>query len=168
MSSKVETLCHGITNGKGEIKTLNCNRLSEPFEELRMEVEKSSHKPKVFLLTFGNLAMRKARAGFATNLFGIAGYEIIDNLGFASAEQGAKAALDSKAEIVVLCSSDEEYADLVAGVMPILKGKVNHIVVAGNPVEQIENFRAQGITDFISVKTNALEALQSYNKTLLK
>lgn len=168
MSSKVETLCHGITNGKGEIKTLNCNRLSEPFEELRMEVEKSSHKPKVFLLTFGNLAMRKARAGFATNLFGIAGYEIIDNLGFASAEQGAKAALDSKAEIVVLCSSDEEYADLVAGVMPILKGNVNHIVVAGNPVEQIENFKAQGITDFISVKTNALEALQSYNKTLLK
>ncbi|MDD2576924.1 MAG: methylmalonyl-CoA mutase small subunit, partial [Bacteroidales bacterium] len=139
-----------------------------PFENLRLDVEKSSHKPKVFLLTYGNIAMRKARAGFASNFFAVSGYEIIDNAGFDTAEEGAKAALDSKAEIVVLCSSDEEYVDLVAGVTPVLKGKVNHIVVAGNPVEQIENFKNQGITDFISVKTNCLESLQNYNSLLLK
>lgn len=168
MSSKLEVLCHGYENPANEIKTLNCNRLSEPFENLRLDVEKSSHKPKVFLLTYGNLAMRKARAGFASNFFAVSGYEIIDNTGFDSAEEGAKAALNSKAEIVVLCSSDEEYVDLVAGVTPVLKGKVNHIVVAGNPVEQIENFKNQGITDFISVKTNCLESLQNYNSLLLK
>lgn len=168
MASKIESVCHGYENPAKEIKTLSCNRLAEPFENLRLEVERASHKPEVFLLTYGNLAMRKARAGFASNFFAVSGYKIIDNAGFDTAEEGAKVALESKAEIVVLCSSDEEYVDLVAGVTPLLKGKVNHIIVAGNPVEQIENFKAQGITDFISVKTNALESLQNYNKLLLK
>lgn len=168
MSSKIEVLCEGITNPAKAIKTLNCIRLAEPFENLRLEVEKSNKTPKVFLLTFGNLAMRKARAGFATNFFAVAGYEIIDNPGFDTAQEGAKAALESKADIVVLCSSDEEYAELVSGVMPELRGKINHVVVAGNPIEQIENFKNQGITDFISVKTNCLESLQNYNGLLLK
>ncbi|MFA6201414.1 MAG: methylmalonyl-CoA mutase family protein [Bacteroidales bacterium] len=168
MSDKVTSTCGDNPNSGNEIKTLSWNRLSEPFEALRMEVEKSGKTPKVFLLTYGNLAMRKARASFATNVFGIAGYQIINNLGFETPEEGAKAALESKAEIVVLCSSDDEYNDLVTGVMPMLKGKINNIIVAGYPAEQIENYKEQGITDFIYVKTNALELLQSYNAKLLK
>ncbi len=112
--------------------------------------------------------MRKARAQFSANFFGLAAYEILDNVGFDSPEQGAKAALASGADIVVLCSSDEEYADLVAGALPILRQEVKHIVVAGNPVELIESFNSQGVTDYINVKTNALESLQKYNKALLK
>lgn len=168
MADKVTSTCGDNPNSANEIKTLSWNRLSEPFEALRMEVENSGKTPKVFLLTYGNLAMRKARASFATNVFGIAGYKIINNLGFETPEEGAKAALESKAEIVVLCSSDDEYNDLVTGVMPMLKGKINNIIVAGYPAEQIENYKAQGITDFIHVKTNALELLQSYNAKLLE
>ena len=73
----------------------------------------------------------------------------------------------SKADIVVLCSSDDEYAELVAGALPILKGAFKHIVVAGNPVEQMESFNAQGVTDYVNVRTNALESLTNYNKQLL-
>ena len=62
--------------------------------------------------------MRKARATFALNFFACAGFEVIDNLGFSSIEEGIKAAGNAKADIVVLCSSDDEYAnkylDLVA------------------------------------------------------
>ncbi|MEE1093325.1 MAG: methylmalonyl-CoA mutase family protein, partial [Bacteroidales bacterium] len=150
-----------------EIKTLPCTRLAEPFEQLRMQTEESGKQPKVFLLTYGNLAMRKARAQFTTNFFGLAAYEIIDNVGFATAEEGAKAAVESKADIVVLCSSDDEYAELVAGALPTLKGAFKHIVVAGNPVEQMESFNAQGVTDYVNVRTNALESLTNYNKQLL-
>ncbi|MEE0983913.1 MAG: methylmalonyl-CoA mutase family protein, partial [Bacteroidales bacterium] len=150
-----------------EIKTLPCTRLAEPFEQLRMQTEESGKQPKVFLLTYGNLAMRKARAQFTTNFFGLAAYEIIDNVGFATAEEGAKAAVESKADIVVLCSSDDEYAELVAGALPTLKGAFKHIVVAGNPVEQMESFNAQGVTDYVNVRTNALESLTEYNKQLL-
>lgn len=168
MVDKVTSTCGDNNNKANEIKTLSWNRLSEPFEELRMEVEKLEKAPKVFLLTYGNLAMRKARASFVTNFFGISGYEIINNLGFDTPQQGAKEAIESNSDIVVLCSSDDEYVDLVSGVMPLLKGKINNVIVAGYPSEQIENFKAQGITDFIHVKTNVLESLKNYNKKLLK
>lgn len=166
MADKVQPECCEKAD-KNDIKPLTCNRLSKDFELLRLEVEKSGKAPKVFLLTFGNLAFRKARAGFATNFFGVAGYEIIDNLGFSTPEEGIKAALDAKADIVVLCSSDEEYSEWVPNVTAGLKGKVNHIIVAGYPTEQVENFKAQGVTDFIHVRSNCLESLKKYNKEIL-
>lgn len=167
MLDKVLDECACNKAEDGEIKTLGCSRLAEAFEDLRMAVEESGKAPKIFLLTYGNLAMRKARASFATNLFGVAGYEIIDNIGFDTPKEGAKAAIDAKADVVVLCSSDDEYVDLVPEAINELKGKVNHIVVAGYPAEQIENFKKMGVTDFIHVKTNALEALTKYNSELL-
>ncbi|MDR0971320.1 MAG: methylmalonyl-CoA mutase family protein [Bacteroidales bacterium] len=166
MSEKISSVCEGVENKKDNIRTLSTKRLSQDFETLRLNVEKADKKPKVFLLTYGNLAMRKARSGFATNFFGIAGYDIIDNIGFSSIEEGANKALESKSDIIVLCSSDDEYKELVQGVMPLLKDKVKHIVVAGYPESEVENFKQQGITDFIHVRTNALESLKNYNKLL--
>ena len=111
--------------------------------------------------------MRKARAQFSTNFFGVAAYQILDNAGFATPEEGAKAAVESGADVVVLCSSDDEYPELVSGTLPTLKQHFKHIVVAGNPVDNMESFNAQGVTDYINVKTNALESLIKYNKALL-
>ena len=119
----------------------------------------------MFLLTYGNLAMRKARAGFATNFFGCLGYEIIDNPGFENGKQGAEAALASGAEVTVLCSSDEEYAALAAEACPILKGKT-HIVYAGMAADEAP-FRELGVSDFIHVRSNVLETLAKFQKELL-
>lgn len=168
MADSVTSTCNSYENPSNEIRPLTWNRASEAFEDLRMAVEKSAHTPKVFLLTYGNLAMRKARASFATGLFGVAGYEIIDNLGFDTPEMGAEAALKSNSDIVVLCSSDDEYAVLVEKALPILKTKINNLVVAGYPEAQIESFKSQGVTDFIHVKTNVLDSLKKYNDLLVK
>lgn len=154
---------------KGKFKTVTPYRAAQAFEELRLQTEafaqKNGRRPKVFLLTCGNLAMRKARAGFATNFFGCLGYEIIDNPGFENGEQGAKAALECRADITVLCSSDEEYADLAAQACPVLKGKT-HIVYAGAAQEE-EPFRALGVECFIHVRSNVLETLRHFQQTLL-
>ena len=147
-----------------EVRTLKPYRGAEAFEHLRLATEKAAHRPKVFLLTYGNLTMRKARAGFATNFFGVAGYEIIDNPGFATPEEGAKAALESGADIVVLCSSDDEYAELTQPVCDLLKGKVKSLVLAGFPKEMVDTYKGYGIDEFIHVKTNALECLTNFQK----
>lgn len=167
--SKAESgkCCCGCQKGD-EVRILKPYRGAEPFEALRLATEHSGKRPKVFLLTYGNLTMRKARAGFATNFFGVAGYEIIDNPGFASAEEGAKAALESKADIVVLCSSDDEYAEITEPACKALKGKVKSLVLAGFPKEMVETYKGYGIDEFIHVKTNALECLTQFNKMLLQ
>ncbi|MDR1974669.1 MAG: methylmalonyl-CoA mutase family protein [Bacteroidales bacterium] len=141
-------------------------RASAEIETLRLQTEKSERKPKVFLLTYGSLGMRKARAGFATNFFGCAGYEIMDNAGFKTGAEGAAAALAAGADITVLCSSDEEYTALVSEAVPLLKGKTA-VVLAGYPKEQIEEFSAQGVEEFIHVRSNVLEVLQKFQKRLL-
>ena len=151
----------------GKFKALKPYRGAAAFEALRLQTEKSGKKPKVFLLTYGNLAMRKARAGFATNFFGCAGYEIMDNAGFKTGAEGAKAALAAKADITVLCSSDDEYAELVASAAPELKGKTC-LVLAGYPKEQIDAFKAQGVEEFIHVRSNVLDVLTSFQKKLVK
>jgi methylmalonyl-CoA mutase len=118
------------------------------------------------MLTIGNLAMRLARAQFSCNFFGCAGYQNIDNLGFESVEAGVEAALKAEADIIVLCSSDDEYAEFAPKAHELIGDKAI-LVVAGAPA-CMEDLKAAGITNFINVKSNVLETLQAFNEKLLK
>ena len=143
------------------------------FERLRLDTERYAQqngRPKVFLLKVGSISMRQARAGFITNFFGCAGYEILDNAGFATVDDGIKAAFEAKANIVVICSSDEEYATLGVEAAQKVKALNSNIpfVVAGNPVDCIDALKAAGADDFIHVRTNVLESLKGYNLLRVK
>lgn len=118
------------------------------------------------MLTIGNLAMRLARAQFSSNFFGCAGYEIIDNLGFNTVEEGVDAALEKGADIVVLCSSDDEYAELAPAAFKYLNGRAE-FVVAGAPA-CMDDLKAIGINDFVHVRCNVLDTLRAFNDKLLK
>ncbi|GHU77137.1 methylmalonyl-CoA mutase small subunit [Bacteroidia bacterium] len=146
------------------IPALNFTRGAAEFEALRLATEKSGKTPKVFMLTIGNLAMRLARSQFSSNFFGCAGYELIDNLGFDTVGEGVDAAVKSGAEIVVLCSSDDEYATLAVPAFKALAGRAE-FVVAGAPACS-EELKAEGITNFINVKSNVLETLKAFNAKL--
>lgn len=148
------------------VDTLEPVRGSKEFEDLRFATENSGKTPKTFMLTIGNLAMRLARAQFSSNFFACAGYQIIDNLGFATVEEGVKAALDANADIVVLCSSDDEYAEFAPAAYDLLKDKAL-LVVAGAPAN-MDELKAKGIEHFIHVRSNVLETLQRFNGLLIK
>ncbi len=145
---------------------------SDAFDQLRLATEQfvadGNKKPSVFLFNIGSLSMRKARAMFTANFFGCAGYEILDNSGFDTVEEGVKAAKASKAEIVVICSSDEEYATLVPEIAQKLK-KANKellLVVAGYPKEILETLKKAGVDEFIHVRSNLLQTLETFQEKL--
>ena len=146
------------------IATLNKNRAADEFEALRLQTENSGRRPKAFMLTIGNLAMRQARAQFSCNFLACAGYEVIDNLGFATVEEGVEAAMKANGDIVVLCSSDDEYAELAIPAFQALNGRAMFIV-AGAPA-CMEDLKAAGIENFIHVRCNVLETLKEYNAKL--
>lgn len=143
---------------------LETSRLASDFEDLRLQTERSGRRPVAFMLTIGNLAMRQARAQFSCNFLSCAGYQVIDNLGFSSVEEGVDAALAAKADIVVLCSSDDEYADYAIPAYQALAGRALFIV-AGNPA-CAEELKKAGIELFIHIRTNQLEMLQALNSKL--
>jgi methylmalonyl-CoA mutase len=158
-----------IQNNKVEtegniVKPIKKYRAAEEFEELRLATEKSGKRPKAFMLTYGNLAFRKARATFSCNFCACAGYEVVDNLGFESAEEGVKAAFDANSDIIVVCSSDDEYSELVPKVKELVGDKAI-LIVAGAP-KCMDELKAKGVENFIHVRSNVLETLQGFNNQL--
>ena len=144
--------------------TIEARRLGEEFEQLRIRTEESGRRPKAFMLTIGNLAMRQARAQFSCNFLAAAGYEVIDNLGFNSVDEGVTAAMEAKADIVVICSSDDEYAEYAIPAFKAVNGNAIFIV-AGAPACSDE-LKAAGIENFIHVRVNVLETLKALNTKL--
>ena len=144
--------------------TLAIKRLAEDFEQLRLSTEESGRRPKAFMLTIGNLAMRQARAQFSCNFLATAGYEVIDNLGFATVEEGVEAAMAAKADIVVICSSDDEYAEYAIPAFRAI-GDRAVFIVAGAPA-CTEELQKAGIVNFINVRSNVLETLKALNAKL--
>jgi methylmalonyl-CoA mutase len=144
------------------IKPIKKYRGAIDFEKLRLAVEKHpGKKPMVFMLTYGNLAMRKVRATFACNFFACAGYEVVDNLGFQTAEDGVKKALAANADIIVICSSDDEYTEIAPAVFNLVNDKAI-VVVAGAPAS-MDELKQKGLENFIHMKSNLLETLKSYH-----
>ena len=156
--------CGGGHKHEAEFKAIETTRLAADYEDLRLKVEESAKVPVAFMLTIGNLAMRQARAQFSCNFLACAGYKVVDNLGFKTVEEGVDAALKAGADIVVLCSSDDEYAEYAVPAYKYLDGRAM-FVVAGAPA-CMDDLKAAGIENFIHVRCNVLETLKEYNAKL--
>ena len=162
--AEVEVGGHSCGCGTPSIEALNFDRGASEFEALRLATERSGKEVKVFMLTIGNLAMRLARSQFSSNFFACAGYKVLDNLGFATVQEGVDAGLAAGASIIVLCSSDDEYAEFAPEAYKYLAGRAEFIV-AGAPA-CADDLKAVGIENFINVKSNVLETLRQFNQKL--
>ena len=154
----------GQKDEKGAIKTIHASRLAADFEALRLSTEKAEKQPVAFMVTIGSLVWRQARAQFSCNFLASAGYKVMDNLGFKTVEEGIDAAMAANADIIVLCSSDDEYAEYAIPAYKYLNNRAI-FVVAGAPACSDE-LKAAGIENFIHVKVNQLETLKNFNAKL--
>ncbi len=152
-------------NGKG----LKLYRGSQAFEDLRLSTErqfkKEGFRPKVLLLTYGNLAMRKARATFSANFLGCAGYEITPEYNFESVEKSISEIEKRNINIIVICSSDEEYSTSAPEIAKAMKEKFDNkiVIIAGSPKELIDMLKSSGVDEFIHIRSNALAVLKGFN-----
>lgn len=154
------------------VPSISSFRGAESFENLRFATERASltqgSRPSVFLYKTGSITMSNARATFSRNFFGCAGFGIIEPSGFDDVSRGIDAIAESSAEIVVFCSSDDEYTNVVSEVVPALREKKPELrfVVAGYPEKDVENLRKAGVDNFIHKGSNALEELSRFQKML--
>jgi methylmalonyl-CoA mutase len=134
-------------------------RGAEMFEDIRLRTERhaaAGNKTPLFLLAeMGDLKMRKARSRFVLNFFGCAGFEM-KTQAFDTPEELAAAAARLGADVVVLCSSDDEYTSLAGPVIEAVKPLP--VIIAGKP--------PQDIADFVNIKSNAVETLTAWQERL--
>jgi methylmalonyl-CoA mutase len=168
--SEICTTLRPETVGKPHIKPLQLQRGAEMFERLRKAMQayrtQNGSVPKVFLANMGPVSQHKARADFAAGFFQVGGFEVIDNRGFSTPGEAAKAAIDSGAQIVVICSADETYRHLVEPVTSAVK-KSNQaitLVLAGYPEDQVDVHKKAGVDEFIHIRANVYEVLEKLMK----
>jgi methylmalonyl-CoA mutase len=141
-------------------------RGARSFEQLRLGTERyvanSGKLPRILLCEFGDAKMRAARSNFAYNFFACAGFDLV-----CRRSENVREIADSKADVIVLCSSDAEYLDLATELAQELEaaGRNTPIVIAGNP-ESTEQLRAAGVADFIHLRSNPVESLTNWQRRL--
>ena len=152
-------------NSSEKINPIQKRRGAELFEELRfrsMEIEKIiGKKPSIFLATMGNVKEYKARADFSRGFFEVGGFDVIYPNGFSSVDNAVMAALESKSDIIVICSTDENYSKIASELSSKIKAENNKltIILAGYPKEQIAELKANGVDEFIYLGVDAYKII---------
>ena len=150
------------------IEPITAHRWTEQFEALRMRTEnykqRTKDNVKVFLANMGPIPQHKPRADFSTGFFEVGAFEVIKNDGHETTADAAKAARESGADVVVICSTDDTYPELVPPLAKELKETMPNVTVilAGAPSKDLEPvYREAGVDDFISVRANCYEILNT-------
>lgn len=137
--SSMFDLMENLQTGPTDLDPLPRVRVARGIERLRLRTETFAREnegaPLVFLAPLGPPGPRSARATFARNFFGVAGFEVHEHLKFDAPLDVADAAAREVPDVLVLCSAEAEYPALV----PALRSALNEkeldplLVVAARP-----------------------------------
>ena len=155
-------------------KILIPSRGTAQFEKLRLSTDRfigkngEDKRPKVFLSLIGeNKVMRKARASFSTGFFGCAGFKVVESSPSPDLFKAVHKAIESKADIVVMCGADEDYLESGVDYAKAYMGNSNGILlIAGNPEENRSELIEAGVSDFINLRTNLIDSLRNFQDQL--
>lgn len=151
-------------------------RASAAYEGLRANAyayaqANGGELPKIWLANFGPPKQCKARADFSTGFFTPGGFDVVVGAGAKSVEEAvsaAVAAVDAGAKVVVICSSDDTYPEIVPAFVPALLAQKPgvRVILAGYPAEQVEAHKAVGVQDFIHLRVNCYDFNRQLQTTL--
>ena len=146
---------------------LPVRRLAAGFERLRATAEAATARPSIFLANLGPVASHTARSSWAKNFFEAGGIAPIDNDGFDDDAALTAAFSSSGASIVVLCSSDDIYAErAVSGASALKAAGAQRVYLAGNPGDNHDAWRTGGVDEFVHVGCDVFASLESVHTML--
>lgn len=132
-------------------------RVGVIFDEIRVRTKSLSKKtgiePVVHLIPVGDMNWRNARATFAHNVLGCGGFKIDHPTGYDSINDADESIEIGKANVFVLCSSDEDYEELVEPFCDAFAEK-GTCILTGDPADQQKKYRRAGIDFFIHKSMN--------------
>jgi methylmalonyl-CoA mutase len=141
-------------------------RKAAAFEALRdrsdAALQRTGHRPTVFLANLGALADHSARATFALHFVEAGGLEATPSDGFDRADAAAEAFVASGARIAAICGTDAQYAQHAAAFAAALRGAgARRVIVAGRPGALEQALKDAGVTDFIYLGCDVVAALEA-------
>ena len=142
------------------------HRWVEQYEAMRMATEKAAAEGKnvnIFLANYGPIPKHKGRADFSRSFFEVAHFNVIGNDGFPTAAEVAKAAIDSNADVAVICGTDDVYPEIVPEITKAIKAANPgmKVYLAGAPGENKEAFDKAGVDQYIHVGANCYQILKA-------
>jgi methylmalonyl-CoA mutase len=150
--SKTKTICDPLER----------HRLGEAYESLRDRSDRwlqlKGSRPLALITCLGTQSDYTARANFSKNYLAAGGIEAqelnVDHLKIKEVINR------SNADLIVICSSDKVYSEILETTVEVLKScEPGMIVLAGDPGAKEKILRELGIDLFIHSKDNMLEAL---------
>ncbi|MDR1191717.1 MAG: hypothetical protein LBK60_08680, partial [Verrucomicrobiales bacterium] len=93
---------------------------------------------------------------WTTAYFNVGGLTVKADQDFNTVEAAAQAATDSGAKVVIICSTDDKYLEVVEPLAKLLKTADPGITVllAGAPGDNAAKWQAAGVDDYVHVRTN--------------
>ncbi|WP_117879268.1 methylmalonyl-CoA mutase family protein [Aureibaculum luteum] len=173
----METVSADILGGTDEevsSKILKPRRASLEIEAIRKVteelVEQTNKRPIVELSSFGNLTMRKARAAFAYDFIGVSGFEVRQEKSYKDALEAAEESAKSDSNVVVICSSDQDYDESALNFVKAFRAlntdKV--LLLAGNPTNIIDELTESGLDGCIHMKTDIISTISKVQNKIQK
>lgn len=152
-------------------KVLKPRRASLEIEAIRKIteelVEQTNKRPIVELASFGNLAMRKARAAFAYDFIGVSGFNVQQEKSYASAIEAAEKSAKSDANVVVICSSDEDYSESAVPFVKAFRALNNDkvLLLAGAPTN-LDELTDAGLDGCVNMRSDVIETIASIQQKI--
>ena len=167
---EISTALTGEATGE-VIEAILPHRWTERYEQLRHRTEKYLEKTgenvNIFLANMGPIPQHKARADFVTSFMQVAAFNVLTNNGFPTVEEAVQAAIDSNADVAIVCSTDSTYPELAPAVTSGIKAvkPSMKVFLAGAPTPELKKACGEaGMDDYISVRSNCYETLLRMQK----